>query len=138
MRSLSNWSLMYRVLRANFDGMSSSACPRPPDPLPGDVRVEYRVGYKATDLALMEDRVRLSFVDNVNQKYGSIEADMVIGADGLHSTVRRLVGASTPEQYSGYITWRGTVPEAQVTHATVNYFRDTVGLNFTPRSYAVV
>jgi 2-polyprenyl-6-methoxyphenol hydroxylase-like FAD-dependent oxidoreductase len=138
MRNLSNWSLLYRVLRANFDGLPSSACPKPPAPVPGDGHAEYRAGCRVTDMALMDDGARISFADSASQKHDSIVADMVIGADGIRSTVRRLIGASTQERYSGYITWRGTVPESQVSHDTASYFQDTVGLNFTHRSYSIV
>jgi 2-polyprenyl-6-methoxyphenol hydroxylase-like FAD-dependent oxidoreductase len=86
----------------------------------------------------MENGVRVSFVDATDQKHKSIEAHMVIGADGVHATVRRLVGAPGNEQYSGYITRRGTVPESQVSHATATYFKDNLGISFTKGSYSVV
>lgn len=138
MRSLSSWSLFYQVLRANFDGLPSNACPNPPGPLSGDGRAEYRAGCKVTDLALTEDGARVSFVDVANAKEDLIEANMVLGADGRHSTIRRLMGVPAQAQYSGYITWRGTVPDSQVSHATATYFKDTTALNFTGDSYTIV
>jgi 2-polyprenyl-6-methoxyphenol hydroxylase-like FAD-dependent oxidoreductase len=39
-------------------------------------------------------------------------ADVVVGADGVHSTVRRFVDASRPSaRYAGYLLWRAMVSE---------------------------
>ncbi len=46
----------------------------------------------------------------------SIEADIVIGADGIHSVVRKsLFGADAP-RFTGCICWRGMAPAAAVPH----------------------
>ncbi len=34
-------------------------------------------------------------------------ADLVIGADGIHSTIRSILGAASPPRYSGYTCFRG-------------------------------
>ncbi len=45
------------------------------------------------------------------------EGDLLIGADGLHSTVRRLISPDKPV-YDGYVAFRGTIPIDQMsTHA---------------------
>ena len=49
------------------------------------------------------------------------EADLLIGADGLHSQVRRFLGDSAPPVCSHYVAYRGTVPMADMTeHAGVD------------------
>lgn len=46
---------------------------------------------------------------------GHVEADLVIGADGIGSLVRAAVaGADSRPSYVGYATWRGLVPEGEV------------------------
>lgn len=46
---------------------------------------------------------------------GMARADLVIGADGIGSVVRRAVaGAQSLPSYVGYATWRGLVPEGDV------------------------
>ena len=40
----------------------------------------------------------------------AIEADALIGADGLHSSVRALRFGPQPPAYSGYVGWRGVSP----------------------------
>lgn len=42
--------------------------------------------------------------------------DLVIGADGLHSAVRRVLGGPEPE-YCGYTCWRAVVPDPGLTEA---------------------
>ena len=43
-----------------------------------------------------------------------VEAELLVGADGLHSTVRsQLVGDGAPA-YSGYTSWRGVTPSGAV------------------------
>ncbi len=49
---------------------------------------------------------------------GSTEsADLVIGADGLGSTVRAAINRDTTNNYSGYVAWRGIVAEDQLPEA---------------------
>ncbi|MHA7280981.1 FAD-dependent oxidoreductase [Arthrobacter sp. MDT2-2] len=42
----------------------------------------------------------------------SYDADLVIGADGLRSTVRGLVASGTAPRFSGKSSWRGIVPDS--------------------------
>jgi 2-polyprenyl-6-methoxyphenol hydroxylase-like FAD-dependent oxidoreductase len=46
---------------------------------------------------------------------GSVErADLLVGADGLHSTVRRECMPEACPSYAGYLAWRGVLDEAQL------------------------
>ena len=42
---------------------------------------------------------------------GSIEADIIIGADGIHSAVRDSLFGKQPPRFTGCICWRGLVPD---------------------------
>ncbi len=42
---------------------------------------------------------------------GSVQADLLVAADGLRSTVRQKLTANAKPQYAGYIAWRGMVEE---------------------------
>jgi salicylate hydroxylase len=60
----------------------------------------------------LTDRARVTFAD------GSVcEADLLIGADGLWSTVRKLIVDDEPHR-DGFVAYRGTIPIEQMsTHA---------------------
>ncbi|NMI01704.1 FAD-dependent monooxygenase [Pseudonocardia acidicola] len=63
------------------------------------------LGRAVTGVAESPDGVRLEFVDGT-----SAEADLVVGADGVHSAVRRRVAGAAPAVYSGTSGFRGLVP----------------------------
>jgi salicylate hydroxylase len=72
---------------------------------PGTVRLEAKVrGLEQTDAA----------ATLVLESGERIEADVVIGADGIHSVVRHaLFGADRP-QFTGLVSWRATCPRSAV------------------------
>lgn len=46
---------------------------------------------------------------------GTVEsADLVIGADGVGSTVRSAINSDTDSKYVGYVAWRGLIPEDEL------------------------
>jgi 2-polyprenyl-6-methoxyphenol hydroxylase-like FAD-dependent oxidoreductase len=54
---------------------------------------------------------------------GEVEADLLIGADGLHSAVRaQMIGDGEPS-YAGYTSWRGVAPYDELTRATESWGR---------------
>ena len=68
-------------------------------------------GHKLVTLADRGDRVELQFENGART-----EADIVVGADGSHSTVRGiLLGAEKP-RFTGCIAYRGLVPMDRVAH----------------------
>jgi 2-polyprenyl-6-methoxyphenol hydroxylase-like FAD-dependent oxidoreductase len=136
-RNLTSWGLLYRILRANFDGLASEAVPNPPPPRDGDGQAEYRSGKKVTNLLYEGGSVTVTFVD-ADGNEESITPDLVIGADGVHSTVRTLLQAPTTKEYSGYVAWRGTVLEKDLPADVVEYFSSRTSLQFLKDTYIVV
>jgi salicylate hydroxylase len=49
-----------------------------------------------------------------------VEADCVLGADGLHSTVRRSLFGPDTARFTGQVAWRGTVPTEALPPGLVN------------------
>ena len=67
-----------------------------------------RLGRKCVGLDSGGGALRLRFADGQ-----SAEADVVIGADGIHSTVRNTVFGASPATYSGLSAFRALVPADQ-------------------------
>ncbi|KUO05148.1 FAD-dependent monooxygenase [Streptomyces caeruleatus] len=64
-----------------------------------------RLGARCTAVAPGPDGVSLRFADG-----SEAEADVVVGADGVHSVVRGAVTEPAPPEYSGMCAFRTTVP----------------------------
>jgi salicylate hydroxylase len=64
-----------------------------------------RLGARCTGVALRSGRPRLSFADG-----STVDADIVIGADGMHSVVRASITGPSPLQDSGMCAFRALVP----------------------------
>ncbi|KAK4185261.1 hypothetical protein QBC35DRAFT_21179 [Podospora australis] len=135
-KHLTSWGLLYRILRANFDGLTSEAVPQPPKPRESDGKAEYRAGKRATGLWYHDGVVTVQFVGE-DGKEDRITADLVLGADGLHSTVKTLLAQATAKEYSGYVSWRGTINESELSPKTAEYFANRTVLGFYERNYFV-
>ena len=83
------WRNMYRLLRSRF-----------PD-------VNYHTG---VSLDVLEQRGARTMLRLSNGR--EMSPDLVVGADGLRSTVRSALAPSICPQYAGYFAFRGLVPEA--------------------------
>jgi len=67
--------------------------------------------HRCVGLTQHPDRVEVKFHNGE-----TADADVVIGADGIHSTVREaIVGPETP-RFSGHVAYRGLVPAERVAH----------------------
>jgi salicylate hydroxylase len=64
-----------------------------------------RLGRRLEGLALGDRSVELSFADG-----RAVTADLVVGADGIRSTVRDLLFGPTAATFTGFVAWRGLVP----------------------------
>jgi salicylate hydroxylase len=88
----------YAIHRANLLDVIRAAVPT------GIVQLDSRcVSVKPDD-----EGVRLLFADG-----RTAQADIVIGADGVHSVVRGVVTQPTPPEYSGICAFRALVPAAE-------------------------
>ena len=80
----SSWARIYRRLR---------------DALPAE---DYRAGMPLARIEQDADAVTAIFADGTR-----VRGDLLIGADGLHSTVRRQFLPDLAPRYAGYVAWRG-------------------------------
>lgn len=73
--------------------------------LSGAVAVPHRLGVSLTALTQDDTRVRVGFSDGTSGDY-----DLVVGADGIHSTVRELAVVASSPGYAGQMAWRSVIP----------------------------
>lgn len=98
---MTSWDLLYSKLRHYFPAEN------------------YHSGYEVVDFEETTDDVIVHF------KNGQKETcDILIGADGIGSVVRRkLLPAATP-LYAGYVAWRGLVNENEASSELLDFFKD--------------
>ncbi|HEY7431811.1 MAG TPA: FAD-dependent monooxygenase [Streptosporangiaceae bacterium] len=68
--------------------------------------VPHRLGVAVSGLTRDGSQVRVRFSDG-----GAGEYDLVVGADGVRSTVRRLAISPRPPRYLDMMSWRSVVPD---------------------------
>jgi 2-polyprenyl-6-methoxyphenol hydroxylase-like FAD-dependent oxidoreductase len=90
-RTLSGWSRLYRAL---LDG------------LPGEA---YRLDKRLTRVAQDSDGVTAFFADGTSER-----GDLLVGADGVRSTVRAQFLPDVVPVYAGYVAWRAVLDETDV------------------------
>jgi FAD-dependent urate hydroxylase len=73
--------------------------------LTGAAAVPHRLGVSLTAMTQDDDRVRVSLSGG-----GCGDYDLVVGADGIYSTVRELAVSSSPPSYAGQMVWRSMIP----------------------------
>lgn len=78
-----------------------------------------RYGHHCTGVRETEDGVQLTFANGVTAR-----ADVVIGADGIHSVVQREIGLATHPTSEGIMAYRGLIPSERLSWA-----KDLRGLN---------
>src|ERR1041385_5388094 len=106
---LTSWALFYRALRRHF-----------PD-------AHYRAGMQLDDVRQQPQSVAALFADGTE-----VEGDLLVGADGLYSTVRSSVFGGPAPRYAGYIAWRGMLDEGALP-SIARELVDTYGFFLTPR-----
>ena len=98
-RTMSAWSRLYRALR--------SALPAQ----------DYRLGKKLLQIEQDADRVTAIFADGTSER-----GDLLVGADGLRSTVREQFLPQTQPVYAGYVAWRAVLDEARLPNEARDIF----------------
>ena len=110
-----SWGTLYRALVSDFG------------------RQRYHLGEHCAGFDQDENGVTLRFTT------GRVErADVVVFADGISSSARRALFPSVQREYSGYVGWRGTVPENEVSAATHGLVADALSYGVAPSTHMVL
>jgi 2-polyprenyl-6-methoxyphenol hydroxylase-like FAD-dependent oxidoreductase len=141
-RDLTSWDMLYARLRSCYDGYVSKIYPQPPAPLKGDGKAIYShckevIDIRRTDAGSKQQMV-LSVLDRDTRELTDVKADMVIGADGPDSFVRSKYLPRVKRQYVGYIAWRGTVPESEVSQSTRELFHRSITLQLVSMEHCMI
>jgi 2-polyprenyl-6-methoxyphenol hydroxylase-like FAD-dependent oxidoreductase len=110
---LSSWALFYRALRRQLP----DAC--------------YRAGMQLEDIARHAGGVTARFTDGTQ-----VSGELLVGADGLHSTVRARAFDAPAPSYAGYVAWRGGVDEAAAP-AAARELLQSYAFFLTPREMVI-
>ncbi len=92
---LTAWARLYHALKSAF---------------PKD---RYHSGYQVSSVEQDNASVTAVFANGER-----IQGDMLIGADGIRSTIRGIYSPETKPLYAGYVAWRGLVEEAVLSERT--------------------
>lgn len=109
-KTLTSWTLLYRALRRHLP----DAC--------------YRPGMELADITQHEGRVTAVFADGTRE-----EGDLLVGVDGLHSSVRARAFAVPAPSYAGYVGWRGVIEENAVPLAARGELFESYAFFLPPR-----
>jgi salicylate hydroxylase len=108
----SGWNATFGMHRADLVAMLAAALPA------GTVHA----GHRCTGFEQDSDIARLSFANGV-----SVEADIVIAADGIHSELRPFVFAASQPVFSGSVAYRGLVAHERVADWPVDRWQMWLG-----------
>lgn len=127
---MTSWDLLYHLLRANYDGVKSEYA-EGPGSRDGEGTVAYEYGCSVTAVEApcttsgtsvdYSDPVKVTIKSYSGQTF-TTDADLVIAADGPSSAVRAIYVPDVKRTYAGYVAWRGTVRENQVSEAAAKAF----------------
>jgi salicylate hydroxylase len=93
------WNGVYGVHRADL--LNALAAKLPPKTI--------QIGHRCVGIDQTVDAARLQFANG-----GSFEADVIIAADGIHSTLQQYVVEPSPPEYSGVRAYRGLIPREKL------------------------
>ncbi|MEY2583431.1 MAG: 2,6-dihydroxypyridine 3-monooxygenase [Ilumatobacteraceae bacterium] len=109
----SSWNTVYRELLACFD------------------RSAYRLAHELVRIEL--DPLTLAFSNGEVAR-----PDVAVFADGVGSTARAALLPDAHPQYSGYVAWRGVVPETDLSDATRSAIDDAITYYVYANSHILV
>jgi 2,6-dihydroxypyridine 3-monooxygenase len=98
----------------------------------GGIGDRYRLGHALCGIGTSDDVVELRFANGLVD-----HVELVVGADGFDSTVRKRLFPDVSATYSGYVGWRGLVSERDLSSATFELLADAISYCVIPESHIV-
>lgn len=88
---------------------------------------DYKLGHDFCGLEQDSDGVTARFVDG-----RTLRGDLLVGADGVRSVVRRAIVGDLQPRYAGYVGWRGMAREADIPAAAHRDLFHVFGFGLPP------
>jgi 2,6-dihydroxypyridine 3-monooxygenase len=92
----------------------------------------YHLGRDLVAIDQDADAVQARFADG-----GSERADLLVGADGIRSTVRGLLFPGLAPAYAGYVGWRGTLPSERLPNASAEQLAGVLTYHVGDRTHVL-
>jgi 2-polyprenyl-6-methoxyphenol hydroxylase-like FAD-dependent oxidoreductase len=140
-RDITSWDALYYRLRSNFDGFPSTYYTSAPQGAVTDGTATYLSNTSVLDVSRTDptnSRLTVAVRNSHTRDVFHMEADLVIGADGPDSLIRAKYQPSVRRRYAGYVAWRGTVSERDLSKATWNALEDSIVNNMMNRHHIIV
>jgi 2,6-dihydroxypyridine 3-monooxygenase len=113
--AFTSWSAIYGALLSDF-GTGS-----------------YHLGHTLSGLRLDAQTVQVQFEGGK-----AAEADLVVCADGISSTARRLLLPQVERRYAHYVGWRGAVPENTISTTAFDLLNDALTYSVGDRTHMII
>lgn len=84
-------------------------------------RDRYHLGRAVIDFEQKQGSVQVTLEDGEQ-----VEAELLVAADGIHSTARRILFPTVEPVYAGYVGWRGTVEDSDLSQQTFHMLADSL------------
>jgi 2,6-dihydroxypyridine 3-monooxygenase len=111
----SAWHTIYRALLGCFG--------------PG----RYHLGKELVGFSQQGEHVRVRFADGASAAY-----DLLVCADGISSNARTVLQPQARPAYAGYVAWRGTVDERQLSRGVRDLLADSISYQVMSNSHILV
>ena len=113
--AFTSWSAIYGALLSDFD------------------TGRYHLGHTVSALRHDAQTVQIQFNGGA-----TAEADLVVCADGISATSRRLLLPHVDRRYANYVGWRGMVLETEVSTTTFELLSDALTYSTGDRSHMII
>jgi 2,6-dihydroxypyridine 3-monooxygenase len=111
----SSWHTIYRALLGCFG------------------RRRYHLGKELAGFHQQGEHVELQFADGTAAGY-----DLLVCADGISSTARAVLQPQARPAYAGYVAWRGTIDERQLSRGVRDLLADSICYQIVPNSHILL
>jgi 2,6-dihydroxypyridine 3-monooxygenase len=96
-------------------------------------RGRYHLGTEMTGFHQQGEHVEVRFADGSAADY-----DLLVCADGISSNARALLQPQARPAYAGYVAWRGTVEERQLSRGVRDRLADSICYQVMPNSHILL